>query len=44
MNMISMVGINSSRVKLNYAFKTVCFARASLAEAVCEQGAAAAVV
>ncbi len=35
-----MIGINSSRVKRNYAFKTVCFALPSLSEAVCEQGAA----
>ncbi len=35
-----MLGINSSREKCNYAFETVCFALPSLAEAVCEQGAA----
>ncbi len=41
MNMISTVGVNSSRVKRNYAFETVCFSQPSLAEAVCEWGAAA---
>ncbi len=40
MNII-MIGINSSKVKRNYAIETVCFALPSLSEAVCEQGAVA---
>ncbi len=31
MNMISTVGINSTRVKRNYIFETVCFPLSSLA-------------